>query len=85
MKFPGYPSNREADERVMEATANAGRRASRMKPSRETCLHCESIIPLGMGYAIVTGSKAAGLISVPQGGTLFLCEKAPSADSFDQS
>ena len=36
----------------MEATAKAGRCASRMRPSRETCLHRESIIPLGVGYAI---------------------------------
>jgi len=41
MKVPGYPSNREADERTKEATAKAGRRASKMKLSRETCLHRE--------------------------------------------
>ena len=52
MKFPGYPSNREADESAMETTAKAGRCASRMKPSRETCLHRDTIIPLGVGYAI---------------------------------
>ncbi len=36
-----------------------------MKLSRETCLHCESIIPLGMGYAIETAGCARGLFSVP--------------------
>ena len=39
MRVPGYPSNREADESATEATAKAGRCASRMRPSRETCLH----------------------------------------------
>ena len=52
MKVPSYPSNREADESAIETTAYAGRCMSRMKPSRETCLHRESIIPLGVGYAI---------------------------------
>ena len=74
MKVPGYPSNREADERAREATAKAGRCASRMKPSRETCLHRESIIPLGVGYAIGP-AEDAGLVGVPQGGTFW---KRPS-------
>ena len=42
-----------------------------MRPSRETCLHRESIIPWGVGDAIPARGAAAGLVSVPQGGTLF--------------
>lgn len=72
MQVPGYPSNREADNRAMEATALMGGKVrGRMKPSRETCIHRESIIPLGVGYAIETAGRARGLFSVPQGGTLF--------------
>ena len=43
--------NEKAD--ATEATAKAGRRASRMKPSRETCLHRESIIPWGWKKLLV--------------------------------
>ena len=67
MKVPGYPSNREADERAMEATAKAGRCASRMMQSRETCLHRELIDPLGVGYAI-------GPAMMPQAWLVFLRE-----------
>ena len=75
MKVPGYPSNREADESMDEATAKAGRYASRMRPSRETCLHRELIIPLGVGYARKPArQKHAGFVGVPRGGTLFFCE-----------
>ena len=52
MKVPGYPSNREVDENAMETTAKAGRCMSRMRPSRETYLHRESIIPLGVGMLL---------------------------------
>jgi len=38
MKIPGYPSNREADERTQSHCSSAGRRPIRMKLSRETCL-----------------------------------------------
>ena len=72
MRVPGYPSNREADERAgrkaKEATAKAGRCASRMRPSRETCLHRETIDPLGVGYAI-------GLVTTPQAWLAFLREE----------
>ena len=81
MKVPGYPSNREADEHAKEATAKAGRCASRMRQSRETCLHRENIIPLGVGYARKLAEDSAGFIGVPQGGTFFL--RNPPADSFD--
>ena len=66
MRIPGYPSNREVDENAMETTAKAGRCMSRMRPSRETYLHRESIIPLGVGYAI----WADGLFSVCRKGRL---------------
>ena len=78
MKVPGYPSNREADESTSEATAKAGRCASKEKPSRETCLHRDihhspggGICYLGWRLFSCT-DKAVGLVSVPQGGTLFL-------------
>ena len=54
MKVPGYPSNREADESAKETTAKAGRCASKVMPSRETCLHCETNHSPGGGYAIWT-------------------------------
>jgi hypothetical protein len=39
MKFPDYPSNREADEMAMDHCHRTGRRQSRMKLSRETWPH----------------------------------------------
>ena len=45
MQFPGTPRYREADESAWMplsgrvSSAGMGRRASRMRPSRETCLH----------------------------------------------
>jgi len=77
MKIPGYPSNREADESMDEATAKAGRCASRMRPSRETCLHRELIIPLGVGHAMKLAGETAGFVGVPRGGTPFFV-KSPS-------
>ena len=48
-----------------------------MKLSRETCLHRELIIPLGVGYAVkLADGEAAGFVGVPRGGTLFIFEKA---------
>ena len=49
MKFPDYPSNREADEGAISHCRKMGRRSGRMKLSRETCLHIDL---LGMGVAI---------------------------------
>lgn len=50
MRIPGYPSNRNADEKAQgHCKMIAGRRLSRMKPSRETCLHTTT---LGMGNAL---------------------------------
>jgi hypothetical protein len=46
MKFPDYPSNREADEMVKATVFKMGRRQSRMKLSRETCY---TLILLGLG------------------------------------
>ena len=71
MRVPSYPSNREADEHAIEATAKAGRCASRMRPSRETCLHRESIIPLGVGYAIGPEKTRVRLVFLREG--RFLC------------
>ena len=96
MKVPGYPSNREADESTSEATAKAGRCASKEKPSRETCLHRDINHSPGGGHATWANAffrctkggvdlrpvvfvyctewyrrKVVGLVSVPQGGTLF--------------
>ena len=48
-----------------------------MKPSRETCLHREYIIPLGVGYARKLAEEPAGFVGVPQGGTLFYCKTLP--------
>ena len=76
MKVPGYPSNREADESMDEATAKAGRYASRMRPSRETCLHRGLNLSPGGGNAGKLAGFPAGFVGVPQGGTLFLFEKA---------
>ena len=42
MRFPDYPSNREADEMANVTVLMMGRRQSRMKLSRETCKHIES-------------------------------------------
>ena len=54
-----------------------------MKQSRETCLHRESIIPLGVGYAMkLARVKPAGFVGVPRGGTLSFLG-VPPADSFD--
>ena len=39
MRIPDYPSNREADEMAKSHCLMTGRRQSRMKQSRETCLH----------------------------------------------
>ena len=45
-----------------------------MRQSRETCLHREKIIPLGVGYAIkLADNPSAGFVGVPRGGTLFFC------------
>ena len=90
MKFPGYPSNREADVSTARNHCESGKVCRRMKPSRETCLHRDTIIPLGVGYAIwlmafsAYADKDSSLFSVPQGGTLFYYKKAPLATSFDQ-
>ena len=59
---------------VCEATARwVGRFTSRMRPSRETCLHRE-VKSFPWGWEMLSGPRplsAAGLVSVPQGGTLF--------------
>ena len=77
MKFPSYPSNRDADESTKEATATAGRCASKMTLSRETCLHRDihhspggGICYLGWRLFSCT-DEAVGLVSVPQGGNAF--------------
>ena len=66
--------------KATKATAKAGRRAGRMKPSRETCLHRESIIPLGVGYAI-RPRKTVCLVSLRKGHFL-LDRDVPFRDSF---
>ena len=48
MQIPDYPSNREADKRTIYHCRRAGRCLSRMKPSRETCLHMKDML-LGWG------------------------------------
>ena len=42
MRFPDYPSNREADEKARATVEKRERRQSRVMLSRETCLHSNS-------------------------------------------
>ena len=90
MKVPGYPSNREADESAMETTAKAGRYASKMMLSRETCLHREINHSPGGGICywaeglFAFAESSGSLFGVPQGGRFFFLKKHPLADSFDQ-
>ena len=93
MKFPGYPSNREADESVWMPLLRkgVGRRAGRMTQSRETCLHRDEF---PWGWDMLSGPRIHMLswayVGVPlRGGMPFFVaafqhlDAAPPADSFD--
>ena len=69
MKFPGYPSNREADERAPCHCRKVGRRPSRTKLSRETCLRMVHF----WGWVVAAGRWSAFFVVLPDPGGIFSC------------
>ena len=64
MRFPDYPSNREADERARSHCRKMGRRLSKMMLSRETCLHiyCSSGVEIMLAlYIFLRTEKVVSL------------------------